>query len=198
LIGPGAALHFGRVREHGSSSLGLAGSLLIAHPGLLDPNFRRTVLFLGAHDEDSGAYGLVLNRPTGKTASEFLPNQELGGLSKVPVFVGGPVAPNHLTFVSFQWRPSDETVELISHVTVEDAWKMGGEGLQSLRAFVGYSGWAGGQLESELESKSWLVQRPGPEMLDLDQCRGLWQRIMREQSPWFRLLAGEPEDPSVN
>jgi putative transcriptional regulator len=176
----------------------LAGALLIAHPGLLDPNFRRSVLFMGAHDPDSGAYGLVLNRPTGKTAAEYLPDQELGGLGKVPVFVGGPVGANQLTFVSFQWHPADEVVEMTSHVTVEDAWKMGGEGLQSLRAFVGYAGWAGGQIESELAGKSWLVQRPGREMLDIESCQGFWQRIMREQGPWFQILASEPDDPSVN
>lgn len=171
---------------------------MVAHPSLLDPNFRRTVLYLVAHDPKDGSYGLVLNRPTGKTAAEFLPDQELGGLAKVPVFIGGPVAPDRLTFVAFRWHPVEETVECSGQLSPEDAWKMDGDGLQSLRAFVGYSGWSGGQLEAELAQKAWLVQRPDQDILDLGKCPQLWKAIMGGQGPWFRLVAGAPDDPSKN
>ena len=46
--------------------LSLAGSLLVAHPNMLDPNFRRTVLFIYEHDSDDGAGGLIINRPLDK------------------------------------------------------------------------------------------------------------------------------------
>ena len=91
------------MRESGKSSLGLAGSILIAHPSLLDPNFRRTILFITASDSGEGSFGFVINRPTGKTVEDFLPDEGLGALEKVPVFVGGPVAQDQLTFASFEW-----------------------------------------------------------------------------------------------
>ena len=83
------------MREFGRSSLSLAGSLLIAHPNLLDPNFRRTVLFISANDPQEGSFGLVLNRPAEKTVADLLPDRDLGVLGKVPVFIGGPILPNY-------------------------------------------------------------------------------------------------------
>ena len=43
----------------------LAGSLLAAAPGLMDPNFRETLIYLADHNEE-GAFGLVMNRPLGR------------------------------------------------------------------------------------------------------------------------------------
>src|ERR1044072_9803778 len=49
--------------EDEPSSRSLAGSLLVAHPSMLDPNFRRTVLFISEHDPGEGALGVIINRP---------------------------------------------------------------------------------------------------------------------------------------
>jgi putative AlgH/UPF0301 family transcriptional regulator len=54
------------VRPSGSEIPNLTGQLLVAHPSLRGPNFRKTVLFLSAHDPQDGAHGLVINRPTNK------------------------------------------------------------------------------------------------------------------------------------
>ena len=51
----------------------LRGQLLIASPALIDPNFRRTVVLVVAHDDD-GAVGLVLNRPTEAEVAEAVPD----------------------------------------------------------------------------------------------------------------------------
>ena len=55
----------------------LAGSLLIAHPNMLDPNFRRTVLFISAHDPNDGALGVILNRPLDKQVSDLVNDVEV-------------------------------------------------------------------------------------------------------------------------
>ena len=71
----------------------LAPKLLLSMPQLVEPNFRRTVILLCEHSED-GAWGLVLNRPTGKTAAsvvDFTP--PLAGDSGIEVWLGGPVEP---------------------------------------------------------------------------------------------------------
>jgi len=184
------------VREFGSKSLGIAGSLLIAHPNLLDPNFRRTVLLLPLNDPEEGSFGLVLNRSTGKTVADFLPEEELGRVGEVPVFIGGPVASEQLSFVALQWR--NGAMECKLNLDAEEVLELLDAKDVSVRAFVGYSGWSKGQLEAELKEKAWVVQRPDRDLLDIDRCASMWKHIMSEQGAWFRLLAEAPDDPSMN
>src|SRR4051812_15345844 len=70
----------------------LRGSLLVAGPTLLDPNFRRTVVLIAEHN-DEGAMGVILNRPSGMTVADAAPDLEpiVGG--ELPIFAGGPVQP---------------------------------------------------------------------------------------------------------
>jgi putative transcriptional regulator len=178
------------------SSLGLSGSLLIAHPNLLDPNFRRGVLIISSSDPHEGAFGLIVNRGTEKTVGELLPDHELGALGDMPVFIGGPVARDQLTFALFQW--ADDSLRIRTHLLLDEASELAAEGPGIVRAFLGYAGWSKGQLEAELEQKAWLVQKPDQEIMDIDRCLDLWPTIMREQGPWFRLLASAPDDPSLN
>src|SRR3954469_23799287 len=70
----------------------LRGSLLIAAPQLLDPNFRRTVVLVAEHSEE-GAMGVILNRPSGMTVSDAAPDLEPLGGAEAPIFAGGPVQP---------------------------------------------------------------------------------------------------------
>lgn len=170
--------------------------MLIAHPNLLDPNFRRTVLLLSAHDPQEGSFGLVVNRATEKNVREFLPGKELGALADVPVFFGGPVGREQLTFAAFEWE--EDSLIVRTHLTIEESRAIAEAGFDALRAFVGYAGWARGQLEAELMQKAWLVQKPDRDLLDVEKCAALWPTIMREQGPWFHLLAAAPDDPSRN
>jgi putative transcriptional regulator len=178
------------------SSLGLSGSLLIAHPNLMDPNFRRGVLIISASDPEEGSFGLMMNRATEKTVADLIPDHELGLLAEVPVFVGGPVGRDQLTFAAFNWV--DDTLSIRTHLQLAEARELAAEGEGSVRAFLGYAGWSRGQLEAELEQKAWLVQKPDEDIMDIEKCLELWPTIMREQGPWFRLLAAAPDDPSLN
>lgn len=125
-----------------------------------------------------------------------MPEHQLGPLGHVPVFAGGPVSPDQLTFAAFQW--TNDSLKLRTHLPLDEARETASEHSGIVRAFLGYAGWAQGQLEAELSQKAWLVQKPDREMLDLENSRELWATIMREQGPWFRLLAAAPEDPSRN
>ena len=77
-----------------ASSRGLAGSLLVAHPNMLDPNFRRAVLFISEHDPNEGALGVIINRPVDRQVADLVTDTPPAGLAKVPVFLGGPVGKN--------------------------------------------------------------------------------------------------------
>src|SRR6186997_2549432 len=139
----------------------LRGSLLIAAPTLLDPNFRRTVVFLAEHG-DEGAMGLVLNRPTDTLVAEALPDlAELAGADQ-SVFLGGPVSLESVLVVAELEDPDDASELLFESVGfVQDAEAAARRG----RVFVGYAGWSAGQLESELEEESWFVVPAEPEDL---------------------------------
>jgi len=81
-----------------------SGSLLVAHPNMLDPNFRRTVLFISSHDSMDGALGVIINRPLGKQVADLVNDVPPDGLAVVPVVLGGPVGRNQLMFAAFEWE----------------------------------------------------------------------------------------------
>lgn len=186
------------VRNFYQSSMGLEGAFLIAHPNLLDVNFRRTVLLVSSFDTQEGATGLVLNRAADRVVQEVVDEPELGPLANIPVFFGGPVARDRLTFASFQWRVESQMLEYRTNLELDEARRMALEPDVVVRGYVGYSGWTPGQLERELLQKAWLVQTADRAMLDPAQCREIWFNIMQEYGPWFRLLALAPDDPSFN
>jgi putative transcriptional regulator len=186
------------VRESGNPSLGLSGSILIAHPSLLDPNFRKRVLFISSHAPDEGAFGLVLNHCAERSVADMLPGQDLGPLMRLPVYLGGPVGVDQLTFASFTWHPETERFECRHHLAIEEAQASLDLQNTTVRAFVGYSGWSKGQLEAELTQLSWLVGKPGPHLLNPARCASLWRETISGFGPWFRLVAEAPEDFSSN
>jgi putative transcriptional regulator len=186
------------VREFGSSSLSLAGSLLIAHPTLPDPNFSKSVVFLSEHDAQQGSFGFILNRPAGRVVSELLPDKLLGPLAQVPVFVGGPVGTDQLIFASFKWHDVTGVMECRHHLVIDEANDAAEDTTLIVRGFVGYAGWSKGQLEDEIELEEWRVQKPDPTVFDLERCPALWRDITSGFGPWFRLAAEAPDDLSLN
>ncbi len=181
-----------------SSSLSLAGSLLSAHPNLLDPTFKKTVLFLSDHDAMEGSFGFVLNRPSGRSVGDLLPDQTLGRLADVPVLVGGPVAMDQLIFASFQWDGKARRVQCRHHLLLDAAQAAMDTEHTLIRAFIGYAGWTKGQLDAELAQKAWLVGKPTREVLRLSRCMTLWRETVSAFGPWFQLVAEAPEKPSLN
>src|SRR5215472_9342708 len=89
-----------------TSSRSFAGSLLVAHPNMLDPNFRRTVLYISEHDPNEGALGVIINRPLDRQVADLVTDTPPTGLADVPVFLGGPVGKNQLMFAAFEWHKS--------------------------------------------------------------------------------------------
>ena len=176
----------------------LAGSLLVAHPNMLDPNFRRTVLFISAHDPNEGALGVIINRPLDRHVADLVTETPFVSLAEVPVFLGGPVGKNQLMFAAFEWRKG-EGLKLNHNVSLEEASDaLDPKKLATVCAFVGYAGWGAGQLEAEMKQKAWLLKKPSPSVLKLDRLPKLWFDIMRTLGPWYKMLAAAPDDPSLN
>jgi putative transcriptional regulator len=143
-------------------------------PSLGDPNFQRTVVLLGAHSIDEGAFGLVVNRPLDVDLAEIL--DELGldcpAMRLPPVLSGGPVEPGHgfVLFEADDGPTSDEDLELPNGLRVSGSSEtlagLAGTG-PSIRysLILGYAGWHPGQLETEIEENSWLLAPMDPAIL---------------------------------
>src|SRR6266849_6040598 len=134
----------------GEKPRNLVGSLLVAHPSMLDPNFRRAVLFLSAHDPDDGALGVIINRPLDKNVADLVSDAPPEGLARAPAFLGGPVGNNQPMFAAFEWQKG-KGLKLNHNVGMDEASALAGEDPMSICAFVGYAGWGAGQLEAEMK-----------------------------------------------
>ena len=175
----------------------LRGSLLLAAPLLTDPNFSKAVLYLAAHSVKDGAFGYILNKPLDKVVSDLLPTEDMGRLARVPVYLGGPVATDKLSFAALQWSNKRNTLKCQTHLSVDDALyelDMGHE----VRAFVGYSGWSEGQLEGEIKLRSWITTMPQPIVMTVEDTTCLWGDILKNMGPKYELIASMPAKPSLN
>src|SRR3982074_2724973 len=118
----------------GNRQKSFAGSLLVAHPNMLDPNFRRAVLFVSAHEPDEGALGVILNRPLDKQVADLVSETPPDGLADVPVFLGGPVGRNQLMFAAFEWEKG-QGLKINHSVNVDEASMIAGTDPASICAF---------------------------------------------------------------
>jgi len=173
----------------------LAGTLLLAHPAMRDPNFRRAVVLMSVHNAE-GAMGVVLNRPLGQRLGELNGEFALGALAGVPLFTGGPVQTEQLLLVA--WQPQADGFRLHFGVEPERAGQLVAEEGTQVRAFLGYSGWGGGQLEKELKQNTWIVTDVPADLLVHPQNDRLWRSVLGGLGEEWRLLAEEPEDTSLN
>src|SRR4030081_356291 len=114
--------------------LNLAGSLLVAHPNMLDPNFRRAVLIISEHDAEDGASAVILNRPLGKQVADLVNEPAPEGLGGVPVFLGGPMEKNQLMFAAFEWQKG-EGLKLNHNVGIDEAHQLVAKDPTPIRAF---------------------------------------------------------------
>ena len=173
----------------------LAGSLLLAHPAMRDPNFRRSVILMSLHNAE-GAMGVVLNRPLGKRLGELSGEFALGPLAGVPLFNGGPVQTQQLVLAA--WQTRHDGFRLHFGIEPDKARQLLEEEGTHVRAFLGYSGWSAGQLENEMKVRTWVVVDVPGDLLEHSQDESLWRTGLGREGGEWRLLAGEPEDPTVN
>jgi putative transcriptional regulator len=142
----------------------LEGQLLIAMPGMADPNFSETVAFIFKHDEN-GAIGIVVNRPSdltlGDVCSQLDFENRLGDRAGEPVMAGGPVQTDRGFVLHQSAERFESTVDPAAEVKVtvsQDVLRAiaRGEGPRPALVALGYAGWSSGQLEAEIAANAWL------------------------------------------
>lgn len=151
----------------------LANQLLVAMPGMADPNFGGAVVFLAEHTA-RGALGLIVNRATDITMHTLFERIDLElrieSLAQAPVLYGGPVQTDR-GFVLHQptgeWNSTVAVGDDIGLTSSKDILEAvaGGEGPSRLVVTLGYTGWGPGQLEQEIAHNAWLTLPAGAELL---------------------------------
>lgn len=168
--------------------MNLTGKLLIAMPGMGDPRFDHSVIFLCSHNQD-GAMGLIVNKPADLTLSALLDQLEIDckvpSVGRSPVRFGGPVE----TSRGFVLHSSDYDASLHS-LKVSDDFSMTatldilediarGEGPQNGLFMLGYSGWGPGQLEGEIADNGWLTADAAPDTIFSTEDGGKWEAALK-------------------
>lgn len=159
-----------------------AGRLLVAQPALTDTNFSKTVVLILRHDS-TGAFGLIVNR----FVEDVAPRDVLALFEEevpfsdqtVAVYIGGPVQPATtlaLHSPEFQTDRTDRVGDFMAVSPTVDTLlaTAGGTGPRKLRIFFGYSGWAPGQLDQEIDSGSWALIDAAPDLVFADDATGVW------------------------
>ena len=183
----------------------LKGKVLIASESLLDPNFARAVVLIVQHDEN-GAMGLIINRALETTVQDAwtqvssvpYPNDD-------PLYQGGPCEG---PLIVLHTRPDKGQMEVTGGIWLSsdaDAVKaLVEEAVEPLKFFVGYAGWTGMQLETELTEGAWQVAEIDPSLL-MATPRGLWEELQAAARRALRTHMRPaidpkliPPDPSVN
>ena len=177
----------------------LRGHLLISGASLVDPNFRRTVVLIGHHDEE-GAVGVVLNRETEVAVEEAVPTLAPLVPPGERLFLGGPVQPQAAVVLADLEHP--ERVEVVAFGSIgflpEEVDPEALGPLRRARVFAGYSGWGAGQLEAELAEGAWIVEPAQPDDVFAEDAEALWSDVLRRKGPSYALMASMPFDPSLN
>ena len=179
------------------------GSFLVASPHLRDPNFCQTVVLMCEHGS-GGSLGLVVNRRTEHHIMDVLP--ETSGLHERAglVYSGGPVQKDNLLILHRvsqavpESQPIFDGVYLGGDLTALEEVSSEGEQTDLVRVYMGYAGWAPGQLQFELSGGSWIVLPADLRLVFARDPHQMWANVMRSLGLKFTRYATMPPDPLMN
>ncbi len=187
-----------------SADMPRQGDCLVAQPLLTGAAFSRSVVLILDRDSRGGYLGLTLNKPAPIRISDVV--EEAGEeAGRLPVWHGGPVDFNRL-FVIHSRRAIVPDTHLIGSGlyvggNLEEIDRLLGSGLadeSDFRCFLGYSGWAPGQLEQEIAEGSWAVLHGVPENPLQGGGNKYWRRAVEQLGEAYRSWLIVPRSPAFN
>lgn len=162
----------------------LTGKLLVAKPEMSDPRFRETVIFMARHDE-TGAFGLIVNRPLGEVPFETVVKNmgadPTGVEGNIPIFYGGPVDPKRGFILHSNDYPHPPLIPVNDRYSVTISTDIvlalaNGFGPKNSILAIGYAGWSEGQLERELARNDWVIAPSDEKILFDRKFETKWKR----------------------
>lgn len=179
------------------------GRLLVATPSVEGDVFRRSVILMLHHDE-SGAQGVVLNKPLEAPVDSVLPGWQRVVTAPPVLFQGGPVSTS--SALGIVTVPGDEPEPLgvqrlfgsIGLVDLDVPTPVVAAELAGMRIFAGYSGWSEGQVEMEIRRGDWYVVDSEVRDAFTPEPGRLWRDVLRRQRDSLAFVANFPDDPAMN
>ncbi len=179
----------------------LKGQLLLDNGRLQGSFFHRSVILICQHDAE-GAFGLVLNRFTAKNVGDAVVAKLPGSLKQLPLFLGGPVQPQALSFLHHDsFLPDANVMPNLNLDHSLDSLMELGESFsitRQFKIFAGYAGWSPGQLEDEMKRDTWLTHPATIDLVFYPKPDDLWKIILAEKGWKYRIIADAPDDLSWN
>jgi putative transcriptional regulator len=160
------------------------GTLLVASPQLTDVNFARSVVLVLQNDEN-GAVGVVLNRPTNLVPATVFPELAEGiGTYDGHLFRGGPIAPTRVLYLVRGLAAAtvtgpevvDKVFLSIDDASLPDMVRLA-DGTDDLRLYAGHAAWVPGQLQAEINAGGWQVLLATPELVFDEDPGTLWTKL---------------------
>ena len=162
----------------------------------------RTVVLICRHNEEEGTFGFTLNKMYHQTLDELIP--ELAGF-ELPIYLGGPVQIDTLHYL----HQYPELLPDSQRVTEDVYWGGDFETLkaliknqeidtQKIKFFLGYSGWSKGQLNDELEEKTWLTVKGNSKIIIDTEPDETWKGSLLLLGGKYEMLIHYPTDPQLN
>ena len=178
------------------------GNLLIAEPSIIgDISFNRSVVILADHTEE-GSIGFILNKPFEFGVTDLVPEIEVD----FKVYNGGPVEQDNLYFIHQIPELIPNSIEISQGIywggdftTIIDLINTEQVTSKDIRFFLGYSGWDEDQLETELNSNSWVVVKNSYKTQIISkEDNTFWKEKMLELGGKYSIWSNAPENPSFN
>ncbi|MGH6876304.1 MAG: YqgE/AlgH family protein [Rhizomicrobium sp.] len=167
----------------------LEGKLLIAMPGMTDPHFEKSVIYMCAHSAD-GAMGIMINKPVaGLSFHDLMEKLELKITPKTPNFpilYGGPIETGRgFVLHSGDYESSEATLPVSEDVSLTATLDIlramaDGRGPEHAIFALGYAGWTEGQIEDEIRRNGWIHCDSDPELLFDGEPDAKWATALRK------------------
>ncbi len=179
-----------------------SGRLLMAEPFMIDPHFKRAVVFLCEHDARNGTVGFILNKPLKVMINDMV--QDFPEIES-ELFYGGPVGTDTLHYIHNVGDLLDESVQVMRGVY----WGGNFDKLkfliqqqlilpENIRFFIGYSGWTKGQLLEEMNIGSWIMSEGDPNYVFKIHSSKLWKRVLDDKGSTYSVIAEIPDQMTWN
>lgn len=177
------------------------GSLLLSEPFMLDPNFERSVVLLCEHNTD-GTVGMILNQRSKLLITDIIDIE----MVDFPLYIGGPVQNSAIFFLHRAIDKLGEGTAITKDIhwggDFEKAIMLINDGILStdeIKFFLGYSGWAEGQLSQEINQNSWAVHNTyNSELTFIVDGEDLWKQALISLGPKYAHVANFPKSPDLN
>lgn len=177
------------------------GRFLISNPFLPGPFFDRSIIYIAEHGEN-GSIGYVINKPTTLYPDEVI--KDLYNFSG-ELYIGGPVGESSINFIhnlgalvpgsrkitrSISWGGDFSTIKELIHLGIANA--------ENIKFFAGYSIWSKGQLQDEIDDKTWVVADISDNKLLSNKTIHSWEESMKNLGGTYETWASFPKNPSYN